>query len=98
MRRTGVRVSVFRNFIIQKIFSEFVQPLRDFRTQRVISFYLGFLLMLEIGSSMAKDKTNSCEADPNVYGNALICCVLGSVSLSECMDGWCNVVFLGVRV
>ena len=23
---------------------------------------------------------------------------LGSVSLSECVDGWCNVVFLGVRV
>ena len=27
---------------------------------------------LEIGSSMAKDKTNSCEADLNVYGNAVI--------------------------
>ena len=29
MRRTGVRVSIFRNFIIHQIFSEFLQPLRD---------------------------------------------------------------------
>ena len=52
---------------------------------------------LEIGSSVAKDKTNSCEADPDVYGNAVIWCCW-SVSLSECVDGWCNVVFLGVHV
>ena len=32
MRGTGVRVSVFRHSIIHQIFSEFLQPLRDFRT------------------------------------------------------------------
>ena len=31
MRRTGVRVSMFWNFIIQQIFLEFLQPLWDFR-------------------------------------------------------------------
>ena len=39
MRRTGVRVSTFRNFIIQQIFFEFLQPLRDFRIQRVSPFF-----------------------------------------------------------
>ena len=38
MRRIGVRVSRFRNFIIHQIFSELLQPLRDFRTQRVFPF------------------------------------------------------------
>ena len=32
MRRTGVWVSAFRNFIIHQIFPEFLQPLQDFRT------------------------------------------------------------------
>ena len=45
MRRTGVWVSLFRNFIIHHIFSEFLQPLRDFRTQRVTPFYHGLLFM-----------------------------------------------------
>ena len=40
---------------------------------------------LEIGSSMAKDKTNSCEADPNVYENAVIGCVLGQC---RCQSAW----------
>ena len=47
---------------------------------------------------MAKDKTNSCETDPDVHGFDVILLCFRSVSLSECMDGWCNVVFLGVRV
>ena len=34
MRRTRVWICVFRNSFIHKIFSEFLQPLRDFRTQR----------------------------------------------------------------
>ena len=54
MRRTGVWVSLFRNFIIHEIFSEFLQPLRDFRTwrcstwfgkQRVSLFYHGILFI-----------------------------------------------------
>ena len=45
MRRTGVRVSKCWNFIIHRIFSEFSQPLRDFRTQRVALFPLGFLFI-----------------------------------------------------
>ena len=53
MRRTGVRASLWWNFIIHQIFPEFLQPLRDFRTQRrstwvgkqrVSQFYRGFLL------------------------------------------------------
>ena len=32
IRRTGVRISVYWNFIIHQIFPEFVQPLWDFRT------------------------------------------------------------------
>ena len=32
MRRTGVCVSLFQNSAINKILSEFLQPLRDFRT------------------------------------------------------------------
>ena len=39
MRRTGVRVPVFRNSVIHQIFSEFLQPLRDFSKQRVSPFY-----------------------------------------------------------
>ena len=52
---------------------------------------------LEIGSSMAKDKTNSCEADPNVYGNAVICGVFGQCRCeSAWMDGGtsCSWVFV----
>ena len=45
MRRIGVRVSTFRNFIIHQIFPEFLQPLRDVRTQRVAPFHLGFFFM-----------------------------------------------------
>ena len=52
MRRTGVRVSVFRNSVIHQIFSEFLQPPRDFRTcatwvgtQRVSPFYRGFIFI-----------------------------------------------------
>ena len=40
---------------------------------------------LEISSSMAEDKTNSCEADPNVYENAVIWCVLGQC---RCQSAW----------
>ena len=52
MRRTGVWVSVFRNSIIHQFFSDFLQPLRDFRTcstrvgkQRVSPFYHGLLFI-----------------------------------------------------
>ena len=44
-RRTGVRVSMYWNFIIHQIFSEFLQPLQDRRTQRVAPFDRGFLLI-----------------------------------------------------
>ena len=30
------------------------------------------------------------------YVSDLLC--FWSVSMSECVDGWCNIVFLGVRV
>ena len=53
MRRTGVRVSMCWNFIIHQIFSEFLQPLRDFRTQRVSLFLLGFLFLLVLGILLA---------------------------------------------
>ena len=47
----------------------------------------------------AKEDTNNCEADPDVYGNAVICGVLDQCRCqSAWMDGWCNVVFLAVRV
>ena len=36
---------MFGNFISHQIFSEFLQPLRDLRIQRVASFYRGFLLI-----------------------------------------------------
>ena len=45
MRRTGVRVSLFRNSFIHKIFSEFLQPLRDVGTERFTLFLLGFLFI-----------------------------------------------------
>ena len=46
MRRTGVRISVFRNFIIDQIFPEFLQPLRDLRIiTQVAQFYRGFLFL-----------------------------------------------------
>ena len=45
MRRTGVRVSVFRNSVIHSISSEFLQPLRDLRIQRVAPFYRGFVFI-----------------------------------------------------
>ena len=52
MRRTGVWVSVFRNSVINEIFSEFLQPLRDFRTcatwvgkQRVSLAFHGLLFI-----------------------------------------------------
>ena len=46
MRRTGVRVSVYWNFIIHQNFPEFLQPLRVLRTQRVAPFYRAFLFIL----------------------------------------------------
>ena len=49
MRRTGVRVSVYWNFIIHQNFPEFLQPLRDLRIQRVAQFYRGFLFYLVFG-------------------------------------------------
>ena len=45
MRRTGVRISMYWNFIIHQNFPEFLQPLRDLRTQRVTLFLLGFLFI-----------------------------------------------------
>ena len=39
IKRTGVWTAVFRNFVFHKMFSEFLQPLEDFRTRRVIPFY-----------------------------------------------------------
>ena len=49
MRGTGVRVSMLWNFVIHQIFSEFLQPLQDFRTQWVALFPLGFLFILFLG-------------------------------------------------
>ena len=43
MRRTGVRVSMYWNFIIHQNFPEFLQPLWDLRIQRVAPFYRGFI-------------------------------------------------------
>ena len=45
LRRTGVRVSVYWNFIIHQNFSEFLQPLRDVSTRRVAPFYRGFIFI-----------------------------------------------------
>ena len=45
MRRTGVRASLYWNFIIHQIFLEFLQPLRDLRITRVSLFYRGFLFV-----------------------------------------------------
>ena len=45
MRRTCVWISVFRNSVIHKIFSEFLQPFRDLRITRVSTFYRGFLFI-----------------------------------------------------
>ena len=46
MRRTGVRVSLYWNFIIHQIFPEFLQPFRDLRIiTRVSPFYRGFLFI-----------------------------------------------------
>ena len=49
MRRTGVRVSMFKNFIIHQIFFEFLQPVSPFFQQRVSPFFLWlfFSLVLE---------------------------------------------------
>ena len=46
MRRTGVRISAFWNFVIHQNFSEFLQPIRDLRIQRVAPFCRGFLLIV----------------------------------------------------
>ena len=62
MRETGVRVSMFRNFVIHQIFSEFLQPLWDFRiitglsVLSVVLFCLFFFFLkkknnINIGSS-----------------------------------------------
>ena len=49
MRRTGVRVSVYWNFIIHQIFPEFLQPLRDLRIQRVpVLSWFPFYLFLGV--------------------------------------------------
>ena len=45
MRRTGVRASVYWNFIIHQILPEFLQPFQDLRIQRVAPFYRGFLFI-----------------------------------------------------
>ena len=45
-RRTGVWVSVFRNSVIHKIFSELLQPLRDFGTKRVSPFLIGVFVFI----------------------------------------------------
>ena len=45
MRRTGVTISEYWNFIIHQNFSEFLQPLRDLRTQRFTLFLRGFLFI-----------------------------------------------------
>ena len=39
--------------------------------------------------------TNSCETDPDVNGNAVVCSVFGQCRCQKCVDGCCNVVFLG---
>ena len=46
----------------------------------------------------AKEDTNNRETAPDVYGNEVIYLCFRSVLLSECVDGWCNVVFRAVRV
>ena len=45
-RRTGVWFSVFRNSVIHKIFSELLQPLRDFGTKRVSPFLIGVFVFI----------------------------------------------------
>ena len=51
MRRTGVWVSAFRNSVIHKIFSEFLQPLRYVRIQRVVPFLIEVFVFVWIGIS-----------------------------------------------
>ena len=68
MRRTGVRVSMYWNFIIHQIFAEFLQPLLDFKTQRVAMFslgfsFLGFLYFLLAWSISGSPDRSSTEID-----------------------------------
>ena len=56
MRRPGVRIFVYWNFIIHQNFLEFLQPIQDLRTytdwigqQRVARFYRGFLFIWFLG-------------------------------------------------
>ena len=57
MRRTGVRVSMFRNFIIHHIFSEFLQSLPRCRNTTgltvsiVVSFLFGFGFWVGLGNN-----------------------------------------------
>ena len=76
MRRTGVRVSMFRNSIIHQIFFEFLQPLRDFRTQRVAPIYL-WLLFMGFGILLAWFTTGCPDRS-----STLVDTVTGEMSLS----------------
>ena len=49
MRRTCVCVSAFRNSLIHEIFSEFLQPFRDFGAKRVSAFFLGVFIFIGFG-------------------------------------------------
>ena len=58
---------MFRNFVIHQIFSEFLQPLRDFRTQRpsanncslLGSFLFGFGFLLAWSISGRPDRSST---------------------------------------
>ena len=68
MRRTGVRVFVFRNSVIHEMFSEFLQPLRDVGTKRVSPFYRGsvfiwFWIFGWIGQQQVSIIRSTCELD-----------------------------------
>ena len=61
---TGVRASVYWNFIIHQIFPEFLQPFRDLRIQRVarsivVSFLFVFGILLAWVSSGCPDPSST---------------------------------------
>ena len=84
MRRTGVRASVFWNFIIHQIFSEFLQPLRNLRIITRVSpfyrglFFFGFGILLAWVSSGFPD-LSSTNSDTGTGEMSL----LGASSLSR---------------
>ena len=86
MRRTCVWVSAFRNSVIHKILSEFLQPFRYVGMTRVFpvprswsSFLFGFGIL--VGSC------NSCSSDVSEeYGFLLTC--LSTLSLDTIAGGW----------